>query len=205
MLREEKFDISVSSFLSQTIQGYDVTDLAKWVSYQSLISPLYGGLPVSLILTQWGLESGWGGPDISTYYNPANQNSGCGVGSTCGHEPNGLAAFCSIKDGVKAYSALIINGYPHVMAAYTDQRTSIQGFNAAAQALGQGYYSNYTGGSVNYCASQYYSLTSSSGARIWAESEYGTPPGNDMITTFNANTNLQDLNYVCSTNPLPGF
>ena len=110
--------------------------------------------------------------------------------------------FCSIEDGVKAYAALIIYGYPHVMAAYANG-----GFNAAATALGQGYYAGYTGGAVNFCTSGSYGLTSPSTARIWASGEYGSPPGSNLINSLNSNSCLQALNYayVSQTNPLPAF
>jgi|GEM_PF-7002504 len=192
--------MSVVSFLSQTIQGYNVTDMAKWVSDYTLNSPVYGYVSPALVLIQWGLESGWGGVDISTYFNPGNQASSCGCGSTkLPSEPNGLPAFSSIRDGVNSYANLLTFGYPHVLAAYADG-----GFSLAAQALGQGYYTGYNGGTVTYCGGQY-TLTSQSGARIWAASHYGSPAGQDMISTLNANTNLQALNQVYTSNPLSGF
>ena len=75
---------TVSNFLAQNIQGYNVTTMAEWVSYQSVNSPLYGSLPIALILDQWGWETGWGGADFTTYFNPGGQRNGCGYGSTCG-------------------------------------------------------------------------------------------------------------------------
>lgn len=155
-------------------------------------------------MIQWGLESGWGGEDISLYYNPANQAAGCNVGAVCGQQPNKLPAFCTIKDGVKVYSALIIKGYPHVMWAFSDNGNGTNGLKPAAGALGQGYYSGYNGGTITFCGGSY-TLTSSSGARIWATSKYGSPAGADIISTFNANSNLQALNTIVKTNPLPGF
>src|SRR5690349_19448426 len=107
---------SIQSFLNQgfsyVFNGITYVEstvqLAKWVSYQSYISPFVGDLPISLIIAHWGNESGWGGPTMSTYHNPGNQGNTCGWPSNCGHEPNGLPAFCDIRDGVHSYSALII-------------------------------------------------------------------------------------------------
>lgn len=58
---------------------------------------------------------------------------------------------------------------------------------------------------MSFCSKTSYTLTSSAGARIWAESEYGTPPGDDFVTTFDANSDLQALNYVEESNPLPNL
>jgi hypothetical protein len=108
-----------------------------------------------------------------------------------------LPAFCSIKDGVNSYAKLLVYGYPHVLAAYDDC-----GFNLAAKALGQGYYASYTGGTVTFCGGSY-TLTSSSGARIWAASHYGSPAGQNLIDSLNAHSALQALDYVVSVNPFP--
>lgn len=172
---------------------------AAWVGWLfSRYAPVKGWISTAFVLTQWGWESGWGGKDISTYFNPGNQFS-CGCGSTCGKESDGKTpAFCSIRDGVNAYALLLTFGYSHVLEAY-----GVGGFSTAAKALGQGYYSGYTGGTVTYCGGPY-TLTSPSGARIWAAGQYGSPAGQDLIDSLNAHSSLKALDTVSETS-IPGF
>ena len=199
---------TIQNFLNQTFScngnTYTTVQLAEWVSYQSYSSPYYGDVPISLIIAQWGIESGWGGADMSVYNNPGNQYCTQG-GSQCGQEPNGIPAFCCIVDGVKAYSALLINGYPHVAHAYADGGFGQPGMQSAAVALGQGYEGSQSL-SDGYCGGP--STISQSSSRIWATSQYndGNGPGSALYDTINANDCLSNLNYVQTTNPgLPGF
>jgi hypothetical protein len=187
---------AVESFLAQSIQGYNVTDLAKWVAFMTYDSITYGFVSPALVLAQWGWESGWGGADIATYFNPGNQDGPCSCGSLSGaKEPTGIPGFSSIRDGVNSYANLLIKGYPHVTAAYRDG-----GFSLAAQALGQGYYTGYTGGKVTFCGTSF-TLTSSSGAHLWAQGKYGSPAGSDLIGSLNAHTSLQALDTLISIIP----
>lgn len=61
----------------------NTVSLAQWVSYQSALSPYCGSVPVSLIVAQWGIETGWGGT-FGTYNNPGNQGDGCGYPISAG-------------------------------------------------------------------------------------------------------------------------
>jgi hypothetical protein len=194
---------SISNFLAQSYAYQDAyfttVELGKWVSYQSYRSPYYGTVPVSLVVTQWGLETGWnnGCNCLTTYYNPGNQASGCGwcVNRTM---PNGLPGFCDLSAGIHAYAQLLIQGYRHVASAYADY-----GLNTAAQALGQGYETGYSIPN-NFCGGP--ATISQSTPRIWAASHYGAPAGSDIYNTIAANTCLSDLNYVQSNDPnLPYF
>lgn len=205
---------NISSFLSDAYyvyqpdypRYYTSVQLAQWVSYQSFRSPYYGFVPVSLILTQWGLESGWNSSNNFTYYNnPANQGSGCGF-STCGTYNSGrFAAFCNIPAGVSSYAQLIIQGYQHVAAGYTDAGGDVQN---AATVLGQGYRSccTYDG---SFCWGASNTTISSTNPRVWDAGHYngsGYGPGSDIYRTISFNSCLSDYNYYQSTNPnLAGF
>ena len=90
----------------------------------------------TMIICQWGIESAWGGPNISSYYNPGEQGAACGY-PQCGTQPDGFPKFCNISVGVGAYSALIINGFSHVMRSYTVGGAGQAGMQAAAKALGR--------------------------------------------------------------------
>ena len=113
-------------------------------SYQTYRSSNYGDLPVVFFLAQWGWESGWGGPGLTTHYNPGQQSGSCGVGTTNGTEPNGYPSFTTASQGMYSYASLLINGYPHVQDAYgrglgvylVDAPTAL---SWAFSALGKGY------------------------------------------------------------------
>lgn len=178
---------------------YSVSQLAAWVSYQTWRSANAGEVPISLIMAQWGIETGWGGSDWSPYNNPAQQASTCGWGSQCGSEPIGYPIFCSIGEGVQSYGALLTQGYPHVAFAYAEG-----GVSYAASALGKGY---YTGITLNSTWCGWPGPISSSSPRIWAASEYndGGGPGSAITDTINANSCLSAYDYVQTSNPIPAW
>lgn len=197
---------SISSFINQSIGSYTIQQYAEWASWETYNNTaIVGELPVAFFVLHWGLESLWGGADISVHYNPANQGGTCGY-TKCGTYSSNptLPAFCNISDGMHSYINLMMNGYPHVPWAYGAGTLS-----TAATALGQGYYTDYLGSATSYCAAQSYALNSPSTLRLWATSEYkdGSTgvPGSQFTDTYNANTCIQSLDYIQTTNPLPGF
>lgn len=181
-------------------------NFAKWVSYQSFLSPYCGVVPVSLIVTQWGIETGWGST-FGVYNNPGNQGDWCGYSSACGRQPNGLAAFCDLNDGVKSFAGLLIKGYPHVAEAWS--RCGQPGccvIAEAARALGIGYY-DFRAVADGFCGP--YTTISSGSPRIWDAGLYddGNGPGSSIYDTINANPDcLGNLNFVQTTDPgVAGF
>lgn len=207
---------TIASFINQvfphdapdgTRYNYICYQLAQWVSWQSYISPNYGALPVSLIIVQWGIESGWGGPNISQYYNPAEQGDTCGW-PNCGVQPGGVfPRFCNIVDGVKSYSALMINGYPHVMYGWPTGGGGAAGARRCAVNLGQGYESSVAL-SQGFCGGP--PTISSSSPRIWDAGGYnsGGGPGSSIYTTMEAPANadcLPNLHYIQNVDPGLGF
>jgi hypothetical protein len=197
--------VSVCSFLTSTWYDpptkatYSVAQLAEWVSYQSFRSKEYGDVPVNLVLTQWGIETSWGGTDWYPYYNPGQQGSTCGYGSQCGTEPIGYPIYCSIGQGVQSYADLLVNGYPHVATAY-----AYGGVSWAASALGKGYFTEEAVTST-FCG--WSGPINSSHPRIWAGGEYndGGGAGSSITDTINANSCLQSYGFVQVTNPIPAF
>ncbi|GAB6992318.1 glucosaminidase domain-containing protein [Paenibacillus pini] len=185
---------------------YTVTDLAKWVSYQSYLSPYYGAIPVSLILGQWGFEMGWSGSELTARYNPGNQDSACGYsGSYISGvtTPGKRLQFSNIKEGVTAYANLLIAGYKCVATAYSTGGIGTgTGLSRACDALSKGYDSAQAESS-SYCSSSSYAENSSSTKRIWATAGYS-----GLYSTISStnNTCLNGFNYIQSTNPgLTGF
>lgn len=199
----------LSAFWTYPIPGgtgaASTENFARWVSYQSNLSPYCGNIPVSLIVTQWGLETCWG-DTFGTYNNPANQAGGCCY-PTCGLQPNGsFVKFCDLNAGVKSYSQLLIKGYPHVAQAYGQCGQPGYGvLSAATQALGQGYY-DFQAVSDGFCGGP--ASISSSTPRLWDQAGYndGNGAGSGLLDTINANTCLSNLNFVQTTDPqIPDF
>lgn len=79
------------------------------------------GWPVSLVLAQWGIESGWG-----TSYNYRTRHNIAGIGGR-----NGYTWHANLQASVDEWVALVNRSYRSVAAA---ARTG--GVNAAAKALG---------------------------------------------------------------------
>lgn len=180
---------------------YNVTtlQLAAWASNQTYRSSKAGYLPIQFFLTQWGWESGWGGYNWSTINNPAMQKSGCNVATPTGYTPSGFAKFASIRDGVRAYTALLINGYPFVQYGSMSDSTGYK-------SLGRGYHPNYNL-SVNYCGASG-TFNGNPGKRVWDLGQYdnGGGPGSALSGQYNANACLQQWNGVQKTLfSLPGF
>lgn len=155
-------------------------------------------IPASLILAQWGIESGWGEGDICNCHNPANQGSSCGVGSTCSVSGYKELCFCSLLDGVTSYANLMDNGYPFVSCTYwyyANQGNYNEGVKQAAIALGQGY-SNVASCNtyIDYCG--WSGTPSPSRPRTWAQLLYddGNGPGSALYNTIQANSCLSSLN-----------
>ncbi len=180
-------DYPVCTFVS----NYE--DWAKFAACKMGSNPI----PASLILAQWGNESGWGGGDISVCYNPGNQGATCGVGTEC--SPSGYTelCFCSLEEGVASYANLLSKGYSFVAATYQYYASAgnyAEGVQQASIALGQGYspiasLNTY----INYCG--WSGTPSASTPRLWAESEYndGNGPGSALYDTIQANSCLSDL------------
>lgn len=180
---------------------YSVTtlQLAAWASNQTYRSPKAGYLPIQFFLTQWGWESGWGGYNWSTINNPAMQKSGCGIAVPNGYTASGFAKFNSIRDGVRAYTALLINGYPFVQYASATDSTGFV-------SLGRGYHPLYSS-AVNYCGASG-TFNGNPGKRLWDNGQYddGSGPGSKLKSSYNANACLQQWNVVQKTlYTLPGF
>lgn|GEM_PF-4282050 len=104
---------------------YDITALAKWVSYKSWSkSGGKNGLPVTLVIAQWGFEHGWDLADLRTTLNPAFQRSSCEYSGTYDNtRPSGN----SLKEGFSAYAKLLIEGYMHVRYAYSAEGGNTKG------------------------------------------------------------------------------
>ena len=180
-------DYPVCTFVS----NYE--DWAKFAACKMGSNPI----PTSLILAQWGNESGWGGGDISVCYNPGNQGATCGVGSEC--YPSGYTelCFCSLEEGVASYANLMSKGYPFVAATYHYYAKSgnyAEGVKQAGITLGQGYspiasLNTY----IDYCG--WSGTPSASTPRLWAKSEYndGNGPGSALYDTIQANSWLYNL------------
>lgn len=180
---------------------YDTIALAKWVSYQSWRkSGGINGLPVALVLAQWGFEHGWDLADLQATLNPAFQRSACGYSGTYDNTRTSgrNLVFNTLKDGFSAYAKLLIEGYIHVRYAYSDAGGNASGINAAVQALKLGYYTGYTGPASSFCAPQSYALNSPSTKRIWAEDPYN---GMESTITSSGNTCLNTLIYIQKTDP----
>lgn len=197
-------------YLGQTY-SYTTLDYAKWASYQSRRSPHYGELPVAYFIVQWGWETGWGGTNWTQYRNTGEQADSCGIGNTCGTQPNGFPIFCTIRDGVMAYTNLLLRGYAHVQYAYTyssNPNLPDAGIDAAFEAVGRGYHTaNNT--AVDFCGWSG-TANSSTSKRLWDAGGYndGSGPGSNLKGTFHYSGNqcIRDLNYVQTTNPnLTGF
>jgi hypothetical protein len=206
---------NVNNFVNTTVSyytgtlppnSYTVYDLAKWVSYQSYLSPYYGAIPVSLVLGQWGFEMGWSGTELSSRYNPGNQDGTCGYSGSYipgVTTPGKRLQFSNIKEGVSAYAHLLIAGYKCVATAYsTGGIGTSTGLSRACTALSDGYDSAQADPST-YCSSTSYAENSSSTKRIWATAGY-----TGLYSTISSATNtcLNSYNYIQSTDPgLPAF
>jgi hypothetical protein len=180
-------DYPVCSFVS----NYE--DWAKFAACKMGGNPI----PTSLILVQWGNESGWGGGDISVCYNPGNQGATCGIGSGC--YPSGYTevCFCSLEEGVAPYANLMSKGYPFVAATHQYDASAgnyAEGVNEASIALGQGYSPTASLNTyIDYCG--WSGTPPESTPRLWAASEYndGNGPGSALYDTIHANSCLSDL------------
>ncbi|KZS47104.1 glucosaminidase domain-containing protein [Paenibacillus glucanolyticus] len=198
--------------ISNTVNGaityngtrYDILALAEWVSYQSWRkSGGLNGMPVAMIITQWGFEHGWGATglaDIQATLNFAFQRSACGYSGTYDNSrPSGRnLIFSTLRDGISAYAKLMIEGYIHVRYAYSRAGGNAPGIRAAVKALQDGYDPNYTGPASGFCHSQVFALNSYATRRIWAEHPY---PGMDTTITNSNNTCLNSLMYIQKTDP----
>ncbi|MFC5470164.1 hypothetical protein ACFPPD_15765 [Cohnella suwonensis] len=206
---------NINSFVNYTVSyytgtlppnTYTVLDLAKWVSYQSHLSPYTGSIPVSLILGQWGFEMGWNGSELSARYNPGNQDSVCGYSGTkdtSNPTPGKRVSFSNIVQGVSAYAHLLIAGWKCVATAYAAGGTSTAaGLSRACDAIANGYDSAQNDPST-YCTSGSYAENSVATKRIWATAGY---PGLYSTISSSNNTCLNVHNYVQTGNPnLAGF
>ncbi|WP_342437631.1 hypothetical protein NSS79_32850 [Paenibacillus sp. FSL L8-0436] len=91
---------------------YDLLALAKWVSYQSWRkSGGLNGLPVSVIIAQWGFEHySWTLPSLQSSYNFAYQDGTCGATSGV-YDPNNTTPgkrlkFTNMLDAIRSYARL---------------------------------------------------------------------------------------------------
>lgn len=196
--------INLSIHDSSNGNNYKVIDLARWVSWQSFTDGFYGYLPISLILAQWGNESSWGGVNITVYNNPGEQGGVCGF-RQCGTQPNGLPAFCGIAEGVKAYSALIRQGYRHVGGAFRNSGEGANGTHVACVALGQGFEAGHSYAN-SFCGGP--SVIDAAHPRIWDQSRYTTvnKPGSILYGLIEGNDCLYLQDFVFRDDPhLPGF
>jgi hypothetical protein len=183
---------------------YDLLALAKWVSYQSWRkSGGLNGLPVSVIIAQWGFEHySWTLPSLQSSYNFAYQDGTCGATSGV-YDPNNTTPgkrlkFTNMLDAIRSYARLIIEGYPHVRYAYSGNGGNSAGAAAAANALSSGYWTGYTKSATSYCSSTSYAVNSSSTKRVWATAGYS---GMDGTITSSNNTCLNTLHYIQKTDP----
>lgn len=197
-------DKRVSFFCSLTNQVYTYTILqyAQWVSYQSAGDGITGHLPVSLIVTQWGIETDWGRSACFTDgFNLAGMLFTCDTNITRCGDCGRFAKFCNIRDSVRAYSQLIRIGYQHVGYAWLNGEGSNTGVKAASIALGQGYRTSWSY-TTNYCLSNSQTV-SSSNPRLWDQAGYnnGNGPGSSIYSRIAANTCLSNLNYVQPASP----
>ncbi|MFB5268612.1 hypothetical protein ACE41H_17765 [Paenibacillus enshidis] len=198
---------NINSFVngSVTYNGtrYDLLALAKWVSYQSWRkSGGLNGLPVSLIIAQWGFEHSWNAGSVQTSYNFAYQDGTCGFSSGV-YDPNNSTPgkrlrFTNMLEGIRSYAKLIIEGYIHVRYAYSGNGGNSAGAAAAANALSVGYWTGYTGPATSYCSSTSYAVNSASTRRLWATAGYN---GMDSTITSSNNTCLNTLHYIQKTDP----
>lgn len=168
--------------------SYTIKDLAKWVAYQTYKSTKYGILPPAFILVHWGIELGWSVSDFQARWNPGNQRALCGFSGSSQGTPT-TTKFNGPNEGVRAYAKLLIEGYPHIQFAYSHGGFDDDGLNAAATALYNGYYADYSGGSVDYCSSVTYTLKNNAGKRPWTttggyEGFYNTIKNRDCIYAF---------------------
>jgi hypothetical protein len=179
--------------------------MAQWASYQTWQIDEVGYLPVAFFLAHWGDETGYGGSDWTSYHNPGNQASACGVGTTSGHAGNGDAIFTTYNQGLYSYASLLMNGYPHVQHTYTDFISNPNtALNYVCSAIGKG----YEGGQdlpTTYCWSGTH--ISSSSHRIWAAGQYNSGCGSAGCDLWNIiSNNYLGYNYTQRTNPnLAGF
>ncbi|MHA7578993.1 hypothetical protein ACX12E_01235 [Paenibacillus vandeheii] len=182
---------------------YDLLPLAQWVSYQSWRkSGGLNGLPVSLILAQWGFEHSWSTSSVQNSYNFAYQDGTCGATSGV-YDPNNSTPgkrlkFTNMLDGVRSYARLIIEGYIHVRYAYSGNGGNSLGASEAAKALSAGYWTGYKGDATTYCTSSSYAVNSVSTRRLWATAGYS---GMDTTITNSNNTCLNTLHYIQKTDP----
>lgn len=199
---------NISGFVNGSIMyngtRYDILSLAKWVSYQSWRkSGGTNGLPVALILGQWGFEQGWDVNEARARNNLANQRALCSYRGAVDEGVNSVSpgkgtSFDNIIEGVTSYARLIIEGFMHVRYAYSDAGGGNAGLKAAIQVFEDGYYTGYTGPSTKYCSSVTYTLKSPSSKRIWATAGYN---GLYDTLTRSANTCLNSLIYIQKTDP----
>lgn len=197
---------NIQSFVNGSITyngtRYDLLALAKWVSYQSWRkSGGLNGMPVAMIIAQWGFEHEWTASSIQSSYNFAYQDGTCGYKGTYDSNnstPGKRLKFDNMKDGIYAYAKLIIEGYLHVRYAYSDAGGGAAGINAGVAALSSGYYTGYTGPATSYCSTRSYALNSSSQKRLWADAGYYRM---DTTITGSSNTCLNSLMYIQKTDP----
>lgn len=181
------------------LAGVTLAGLALGADQQAVIARLGQATTVEQAHGSGMIE--WHYPDISIRFGCIEQADPCGYCSS-GSQPNGLPVFCDIRYDVQSYSALIINGYPHVMHAYSDAAGGAAGMKQAAIALGQGYEAGISLSS-NYCTGGQTRAIDSSHPRLWATSKYndGNGPGSSIYDTINANTCLSQYNYAQTTDP----
>lgn len=202
--------LSYPCYVNGYWQNYSasILDLARWVSYQSYIDSYSGSIPVSVIVAQWGNETGWGTSGLfKDGKNLAGMKFTCDSAITrCGdYYVNNVkfAVFCNYRDAVRAYSQLLRIGYQHVASAASNGEGSTPaGYKAACIALGQGFRSGFSF-STNYCTSGTTAVTfSSSNPRKWDAAGYTTinQPGSILYNTIAQNDCLYNLG-VQTTDP----
>ncbi|MNI55795.1 hypothetical protein D3C73_1107670 [compost metagenome] len=199
---------NINAFVTGTVpytdtftHNFAVLDLAKWVSYQSYLSPYYGALPISIVLGQWGFEMGWSLTEFAARNNPGNMDSTCGYSGSIipgVSTPGKRYKFDNLIEGVTAYAHLLIAGYPCVQSAYSHGGiATAAGLTKACNALSAGYDADNTTSS-SYCANSTYAENSSSTKRIWATAGYS-----GLYITINGtnNTCINGYNYIQSSDP----
>jgi hypothetical protein len=125
---------------------------------------------------------------MSSSNNPANQIGECDYPNPC-PACGSFAGFCSIDQGVKAYTGLLIKGYPHVAEAWAlCGQPGYGDLAGAATALGQGFY-NFRPVADGFCGGP--ATISASTPRIWDAGRYddGGGPGSAIIDTINHPSN----------------
>lgn len=162
-----------------------VDEYESWAMYAACL--MGNNLSVSLILAQWGDESGWGGSDICTAHNPGNQGSTCGIGG-----------FDTLQHGVESYANLMAQGYPFVGCTFThyfNEGDDATATKQAAIALGQGYSPiSSCNTDYNYCG--WSGTPSASNPHYWATGQYNYNdggPGSALYVTIQDNSCLSDL------------